>query len=261
MKFRFLLFYILISFVLIGLIVYIQKDNYIINEDDIKEDIIISDNNHNEMNADVGMDDVDSDDVVSDDVGSDDVESVFIYKPLTNDIIDKIMDSSYKTNDEIKIEDLSYVQVSYWGFDDKEYIGELIVNKMVAKDIVEIFSELYDAKFPIKKISLIDEYNADDNLSMSDNNTSAFNYRAIVGNEGKLSKHSYGLAIDINPVQNPYLKNGIILPKSGAEFLDRGKIEKGMIVEGDVCYNAFVNRGWTWGGEWNSVKDYQHFEK
>lgn len=188
-------------------------------------------------------------------------EAIFTYNPLSDEVIEIITGSSYKDNDEIKIEDLVDVQVTHWGFDDKEHVGQIILNKEVADDIIEIFKELYDAKFPIDKIRIIDEYDAIDELSMSDNNSSSFCFREVVGSKGKLSKHSYGIAIDINPIQNPYIKNDIVLPESGKEYLDRTHIRKGMIVEGDVCYNAFKKRGWTWGGDWNSLKDYQHFEK
>lgn len=187
-------------------------------------------------------------------------EAIFTYNPLSDEVIEIITGSSYKENDKIKIEDLAYVQITHWGFDDKEHIGEIILNKKVAGEVVEIFRELHEAKFPIEKIRIIDEYDANDELSMLDNNSSAFCYREIAGSNGKLSNHSYGIAIDINPIQNPYVKNNIVLPESGKEYLDRSNIRKGMIVEGDACYNAFKQRGWTWGGEWNSLKDYQHFE-
>lgn len=186
-------------------------------------------------------------------------EAVFTYAPLSEEVIETITGISYKENDEIKLEDLVHVQVTHWGFDDKEYVGDIIINKKVANEVVEIFRELHEAKFPIEKIRIIDEYDANDELSMLDNNSSAFCYREIAGSN-KISKHSYGIAIDINPVQNPYVKNNMVLPESGKEYLDRDNVRKGMIVEGDVCYDAFVGRGWTWGGNWNSLKDYQHFE-
>lgn len=187
-------------------------------------------------------------------------EVIFTYSPLSENVTKRITGSSYKENDEIKIEDLVYVQITHWGFDDKEHIGDIIINKKLADEVVEIFIELYEAKFPIEKIKIIDEYDANDKLSMLDNNTSAFCYREMVGSKSKLSKHSYGIAIDINPVQNPYVKNNIVLPESSKTYLDRSNIRKGMIVEGDICHDAFKRRGWTWGGEWNSLKDYQHFE-
>ncbi len=189
-----------------------------------------------------------------------DPEAIFTYSALSEEVTERITGTSYKENDEIRIEDLVFVQITHWGFDDKEHKGEIIVNKEVAYEIIGIFKELYEAKFPIDKIRIIDEYDANDELSMLDNNTSAFCYREIAGSNGIPSKHSYGIAIDINPVQNPYVKNNTVLPEGGKAYLDRTNIRKGMIIEGDACYNAFKQRGWTWGGDWNSIKDYQHFE-
>ncbi|MFA5576931.1 MAG: M15 family metallopeptidase [Tissierellaceae bacterium] len=187
-------------------------------------------------------------------------EETFTYGPLPEGIIHKITGLSYLENDNVSLDDLAYVQITHWGFDEDKHIGELIVNSQVASDIVEIFRELYDAGFQIEKMRLIDEYGADDDLSMMDNNSSAFCYREVAGSKGKLSKHSLGLAIDINPVQNPYIKNDVILPAIGGEYLDRENYRRGMIIEGDSCYEAFISKGWTWGGNWKTLKDYQHFE-
>jgi len=186
---------------------------------------------------------------------------VFKYSSLSDDVKERIVGVSWRENSPVKLEELSYINVTYWGFDDKEHIGEMIVNKELAQEVIEIFKELYEAKYPIEKIKLIDEYNADDSLSMADNNTSAFCFREVTGQKGVFSQHSYGVAIDINPIQNPYVKGDVVLPEEGIEYLDRTNIRKGMITVGDPCYNAFKSRGWTWGGEWNSLKDYQHFEK
>lgn len=193
--------------------------------------------------------------------GIEDSIPVFKYSNLSKDVKERIVGVSWKENSPIELEDLCYINVTYWGFDDKEHIGELIVHKELAQEVIEIFKELYETKYPIEKIKLIDEYNADDNLSMADNNTSAFCSREVTGQKGVFSRHSYGIAIDINPVQNPYVKGEIVLPEEGREYLDRTNIRKGMITVGDPCYNAFKSRGWTWGGEWYSLKDYQHFEK
>ena len=200
------------------------------------------------------------DDIRDENLDIEEVEAVFAYSSLSDEVVETITGRSYKENNKIKIEDLAYLQISYWGFDYNEHVGEIILNKKVADDVLEIFKELYDAKFPIDKIRLIDEYDADDELSMLDNNSSAFCYREIAGGNGKISKHGHGIAIDINPVQNPYVKNNIVLPESGKSYLDRSNVRKGMIVKGDVCWQAFKKKGWTWGGEWNSLKDYQHFE-
>ena len=150
------------------------------------------------------------------------------------------------------------------GFDGETHIGEMIVNQEIAEDILEIMSELYKQEYPIEKMALIDAYGADDESSMSDNNTSAFNYREIAGSS-KLSRHALGLAVDINPKYNPYVKekNGeyLVSPANGAAYADRSQEFPYKIAEGDLCLRLFLEHGFTWGGSWNSVKDYQHFER
>lgn len=188
------------------------------------------------------------------------LEGRFSVQALSYNVIEIVEGKSWREGAPIDLDDLAYVEVTYWGFDDKPHLGELIVNKDIAEEVATIFQEIYKAKFPIEKIRLIDEYNANDDLSMEDNNTSAFCYRVVTGGKA-LSKHSYGVAIDINPVQNPYVTGSEVLPKKGREFLNRNYIRKGMIVKDDVVYRAFKSRGWKWGGEWNSLKDYQHFQK
>lgn len=255
MKNKIILVLIIVFLIIISFNIYTSQDAYPIEEP------VVDNNSNIEKEVDNLVDETLLDEVLLDKSSDiEELEVIFTNSPLSEEVIERIMNVSYKENNEIKLEDLAYVQVSHWGFDDKEYIGEIIVNEKIADQIVEIFRELHEAKFPIEKIRLIDEYNAEDDLSMLDNNSSAFCYREIAGSQGKLSNHSYGVAIDINPVQNPYVKNKIILPESGKEFLDRRDIRKGMIVEGDACYNAFKSRGWTWGGDWDSLKDYQHFE-
>ncbi len=162
-------------------------------------------------------------------------------------------------NANISFEELSYLKLTYFGFDNNTHIGEMIVNKKLAKEVVDIFKELYKNRYPIEKIKLIDEYNANDNLSMKDNNSSSFNYRTIWGTN-KISNHGKGMAIDINPLQNPHVKGIIVSPPEGELYKDRKNIRKGMIIKNDVAYNAFIKRGWKWGGDWNNP-DYQHFEK
>lgn len=192
---------------------------------------------------------------------SENVIDSFTSEPLSQEVINRISGISWKQGAPVGFDDLSYVKVMYWGFDEKEHIGELIVHKKVAEEITEIFKELYEAKFPIEKMRLIDEYDANDDLSMADNNTSSFCYREVAGKKGTLSKHSYGIAIDINPIQNPFVKGDRISPIEGKEFADRENVRKGMIIKDDICYKAFKERGWIWGGEWNTLKDYQHFQK
>jgi len=166
---------------------------------------------------------------------------------------------------EISYEDLSYVHVMHYNFDGEVTEGELICNKAIAQDLVEIFCELYKAEYQIEKIRLIDEYGGDDDLSMEDNNTSCFNYRVVEGTT-KLSKHAYGLAIDINPFYNPYVRynddGSLHIDPVGSEpYVDRSAAFPYKIDENDLCLKLFKEHGFTWGGDWNSMKDYQHFQK
>lgn len=183
------------------------------------------------------------------------------WNPLPDEIVARIKGKSWKENCPIPLADLAYVQVTHWNQAGEELTGELVYHVNLAPEIIEIFHELYDAKFPIEKMILIDDYNADDDLSIEDNNSSAFCFRSKNGRPGVCSPHSYGGTIDINPLLNPYVKETTILPKAAAPYLDRTQNVPGMIKEGDACYNAFMKRGYTWGGHWITSKDYQHFEK
>lgn len=189
--------------------------------------------------------------------------SMFYHKEITQEIKDRIVGKSYGEDCEIPFEELRYVKVLYYGFDDATHEGELIVNKAIAEDIVEIFEELYEIKYPIEQMVLVDEYDADDNASMEANNTSAFNFRKVDGTN-RLSQHSYGLAIDINPFYNPYVREidgkTVILPTGAEEYADRSLDCNYYIRKDDAIYQAFVSRGFTWGGDWNTLKDYQHFQ-
>lgn len=188
----------------------------------------------------------------------------FTVNEIDDTVMGRIAGISYPENAGIKRQELRYVRVQYYGFDGETHEGELIVNAEIAEDTAAVFKELYEVKYPIEQIQLIDEYQADDELSMSYNNTSAFNYRTIAGTE-KLSNHGKGLAIDINPLYNPCVqeKNGEMVcePESGKVYADRTKEFSYKIEKGDVCYQIFEKHGFTWGGDWESLKDYQHFEK
>lgn len=160
----------------------------------------------------------------------------------------------------VPIEDLRVVKMRYWGFDDRAHMGRLVVNADVAEKVVRIFEKMYDARFPIRRMEPVVEYGGSDEKSMAADNTSSFNCRPITGETDEWSIHSYGRAIDINTVENPYVKGSTVLPEAGKEFLDRSNVRPGMIVEGDVVTQAFEAEGFEWGGNWNSLKDYQHFE-
>lgn len=167
----------------------------------------------------------------------------------------------------VAYDELRYVRVLYNDFSSNVQEGELICNQAIAQDLVEIFYALYQSGYQIEKIRLIDEYNGDDTLSMTDNNTSCFNYRVVDGTDS-LSKHAYGLAIDINPFYNPYVVYGknadgstYISPPGSEVYADRSKDFPYKIDENDLCYKLFKEHGFAWGGDWNSCKDYQHFQK
>jgi len=191
----------------------------------------------------------------------------FYYVKLDAAVKKRITGISYpKSGKNLKItyDDLRYVRVCYYDFDGKAHAdGELIVNKKVAGDVLNIFHELYEAKYPFTSIKLVDDYGepGDDALSMAANNTSAFNYRNVSGTKS-LSMHSYGEAIDINPRINPYVKeNGSIVPANGKKYADRTLDFPGKIDHDDLCYKVFKKYGWSWGGDWKTSKDYQHFSK
>lgn len=192
------------------------------------------------------------------------VDNLFYGTEISSEIQERIAGISYQENDTIALADLRYIRVLYYGFDGETHIGELIVNQSIEADILEIMKELYENQYPIEKMVLIDEYDADDESSMADNNTSAFNYRSINGST-KLSKHSLGLAIDINPRYNPCVRtiDGelSVEPANGNAYTDRTQEFPYKINENDLCYRLFTEHGFTWGGSWNSLKDYQHFEK
>lgn len=192
----------------------------------------------------------------------------FYYEPLTDEVKQRITGISYpESGCTVPYEDLNYVGLKYIDFDGLEQVGELICNKAVAQDMTEIFYELYQNDYRLERVCLIDEYAGDDTASMADNNTSCFNYRVVDGTTN-LSKHAYGLAIDVNPYYNPYVvfaKNSdgsdYISPPGSEIYADRSQNFPYKIDENDLCYRLFIEHGFTWGGNWNSSKDYQHFQK
>lgn len=189
----------------------------------------------------------------------------FYYEEIGEKIKERITGISFPSEFDnryyaISYEDLRYINVKHYDFQGNVQKGEVIANNKVAEDIVKIFYELYEAKYKINKMVLIDEYNGDDELSMEDNNTSAFNYR-VVQNSKTLSWHAFGLAIDINPLNNPYIKGNIILPINSNKYIERDLKLAEMIDHHDLAYKTFTKYGWKWGGDYKSLKDYQHFYK
>lgn len=181
--------------------------------------------------------------------------------PIPMDVKQTMQRYTWHEGCPVAINDLAYLQLSYWGFDNKIHQGILIVNEQLADEIVQIFHELFLIKFPIAKMQLLDAYQGDDEKSMADNNTVAFNCRALTSDSHFYSLHSYGRAIDINPLVNPFINNGFVLPPQGSAYLLRNPHIKGIIVKGNAAYKIFMKYGWRWGGDWQQLKDYQHFEK
>jgi hypothetical protein len=155
---------------------------------------------------------------------------------------------------------LRRVRLTYWGFDRRAHTGALVVNASAVQDIVVVFKRLYTARFPIRRMRPIDAYGGNDERSLAADNTSAFNCRYTVGpGARRWSTHAYGQAIDVNPVENPYLESGRVHPRAGRAYLDRSKVRSGMAVRGGLLVNSFAAVGWQWGGRWTGTPDYQHF--
>ena len=159
------------------------------------------------------------------------------------------------------IADLAYLRLSHHGFDGAVHEGELVVHRDLAPEVIAIFKALFDHRFPVEKMRLVDDYQGDDDRSMADDNTSGFNCRPVAGKPLVFSKHSYGRAIDVNPLVNPRLSSGTVAPPAGAEYANRQRKGAGILRAGEGAVREFTRRGWTWGGGWVSMKDYQHFEK
>jgi hypothetical protein len=188
-------------------------------------------------------------------------------KEIDENYAKKMKAISFHEGCPVSLVDLRIVNIKHLGFDDNIYFGDLIVHKDVAIEVSLIFEELFEIKYPIKQIAPIEKYNADDFESIEANNTSAFNCRMAEGNN-KYSKHAYGKAIDINPIENPYIyPNGTSSHKKSKEFIkredksDNTAQNKAMLLPFSKAVLIFKKYGWKWGGDWKVTKDYQHFQK
>lgn len=166
--------------------------------------------------------------------------------------------STWREECPVTLDELTYLTVSFWGFDQRNHTGELIVNDAVAEDIVEVFRRLHEVRFPIEEMRVIRLDEVDAPPTGDGNVTSVLECREATGGTS-WSQHSYGLAIDINPFHNPYLRGEVVLPELASAYTDRDDVRPGMIVEGDVVMEAFAEIGWAWGGNWKSLKDWMHF--
>ena len=183
--------------------------------------------------------------------------------PITQVIKKRMIEgNSWRQGCPVPLSNLRYLTMTYRGFDGRDHRGEMIVHKGVAKEVTLIFGKLYASKYPIKRMRLVSDYHASDFQSIEADNTSAFNCRAVTGGK-KWSRHSYGKAIDINPIENPYIsRSGHISHKSSLKYRNRDHSHsKATILKNDKIVKLFKAKGWRWGGDWNSIKDYQHFDK
>lgn len=192
----------------------------------------------------------------------------FTASEIDDALLERIQGKSYRENPDISVNELRYLKILHYNFNEEIQVGELIVNEKIATDCLEIFQNLFEHKYEIKSMYLIDNYwtgdsSSTDEASMNADNSSGFCYRTIA-NTTKLSNHALGYAIDINPYENPYItyKNGqpVHHQDSGELYADRSVIREHMIDHNDLCYQLFTQKGFTWGGDWKNSKDYQHFE-
>lgn len=160
----------------------------------------------------------------------------------------------------VGVTSLRMLHVRYWGFDARPHMGWMIVNLAVTSQVLRVFSELYEARFPIERMVTEEAFHGSDPAAMAADDTSGFNCRdAVAPGPPQWSVHAYGEAIDVNTVQNPYVEGGVVQPSAGGAYLDRGNVRPGMAVAGGELVDAFGSVGWYWGGRWTSSPDYQHF--
>lgn len=192
-------------------------------------------------------------------------KAFFSVNAIPDSIFALMKGRSFKADCTVPRSSLRYILCLHRDDEGRAIVGEMVVNKAIAKDVLEIFRQLYEADYPIERMRLIDYWNADDERAMTANNSSSFNFR-FISHTNKVSKHGMGMAIDINPLYNPYTKTladgkTIVEPAAGKPYLDRQRKYKYKIERGDLCFRLFSKYGFHWGGDWQSVKDYQHFEK
>ena len=189
----------------------------------------------------------------------------FTSQAIPDSVFQRMQGRSYPEGCTVARSDLRYLRLSHVDAEGQEHVGEMVCNKAIAQDLLEIFRELYRQRYPVERIRLIDDYGADDERSMRANNTSCFCFRRVSGTQ-KLSKHARGLAVDVNTLYNPYVRTGrdghrIVEPATALPYVNRSRTFKYKIVRGDLLHRLFLQHGFTWGGAWRTMKDWQHFEK
>ena len=184
---------------------------------------------------------------------------LFASYPIPESVKARMQGKSMKDNPHIGYDQLRYLTVYHYDYEGCIKQGEIVCNKRIARDLLGVFRDLFAKEYPICSIRLIDDFDGDDNASMEANNTSCFNYRVVPGTRA-LSKHALGLAIDVNPLQNPYIAGSHVYPPTATEYVDRTKDFPHKIDEKDYCKQVFTSYGFQWGGYWRE-RDYQHFVK
>ena len=187
-------------------------------------------------------------------------DTVFAAMPIPAEVEARMRGVSYPEGATVPLDDLRYLRLSHIDFEGTVRTGEMVCNRAIADDLIDIFRQLYLAAYPIRSIRLVDDFGGSDDASMEADNTSCFNFRKAVGLR-RLSRHAEGMAIDINPLENPYVRGQIVRPASAKPYADRGKDFPHKIDRTDLCYKLFREHGFSWGGAWRSARDYQHFEK
>lgn len=192
------------------------------------------------------------------------MESFFSEYALNDSVFDVMKGKSYGQGCTVARSTLRYIKCLHTTADGHTVMGEMVLNASISKKVLGILRQLYEAHYPIERMRLVDNYGAEDERSMAANNTSGFNFRFVAGSN-KVSKHGQGLAVDINPLYNPCRRTSrtghvIISPAAGKSYVDRTKQFDYKIVPGDLCHRLFKEAGFRWGGDWRTVKDYQHFE-
>lgn len=185
---------------------------------------------------------------------------VFFSQPIPEAVKARMDGKSMPETAKIGYDELRYLTLYHYDFDGKIRQGEMVCNKAIAHDLLCIFRTLFAEAYPINSIRLVDDFDASDEASMQANNSSCFNYRTIAGS-WRLSQHAFGMAVDINPLQNPCVKGSRIRPSTATDYVDRTKDFAHKIDNDDFCKKTFESYGFRWGGRWRSVKDYQHFER
>lgn len=178
---------------------------------------------------------------------------------IDRDLRRRMTGNSWHRGCPVPLKNLRLLKVSHWGFDGEVKRGYVVIHADQSRKILRVMRKLFRQHFAIQRMRLVDAYGSDDHRSMNANNTSAFNCREIAGRPGVWSQHSYGRAIDVNPVQNPYVSGGYVSPPAGAPYADRRPHTKGMVNRRGAVVKIFARAGWEWGGNWSGIKDFQHF--